>query len=88
MWLCFVLAGLAADLDGILVVHGAIKALMIAKINKALSANSKDLYSLTIKVALSEFDIPREKIDKIIKLTTEIIQSNSFSRDLVEKLKL
>ena len=72
----------------ILVVHGAIKALMMAKINKELSADFKDIYSLTIKVALSEFDIPKQKIDKIIKLTTEVIQSKSFSREIVEKLRL
>ena len=71
----------------ILAIHGATKALILAKINKQLSANLNDIYSLIIKIALSEFDIPKKKIEKIIKLTTKIIQDETFSRHLAEKLK-
>ena len=71
----------------VLAIHGATRALMLATINKQLSANLNDIYSLIIKIALSEFNIPRKKIDKIIKLTSKIIQTKAFSRDLAEKLK-
>jgi AcrR family transcriptional regulator len=70
-----------------LAIHGATRALMLAKINKKLSANLEDIYSLIIKIALSEFNIPRNKIDNVIRLTTQIIQARSFSRNLAEKLK-
>jgi hypothetical protein len=60
---------------------------MLATINKQLSANLNDVYSLIIRIALSEFNIPKKKINKIIKLTTKIIQTKTFSRDLAEKLK-
>jgi len=71
----------------ILAIHGATRSLMLAKINKQLSATLNDIYSLIIKIALSEFNIPRKKIDKIIELTTRIIQSKTLSKDLAEKLK-
>ena len=70
----------------ILAIHGATRALMLAKINKQLSANLDDIYSLIIKIALSEFNIPQKKINEIIKLTTQIIQTKTFSRNLAEKL--
>jgi len=71
----------------ILAIHGATRTLMLAKINKQLSANFNDIYSLIIRIALSEFNIPKKKINKIIKLTTEIIKNKTFSRNLAEKLK-
>lgn len=71
----------------VLAIHGATRALMLAKINKQLSANLNDIYSLIIKIALSEFNVPKEKIDKIIKLTTAILQDETFSKKLAEKLK-
>lgn len=71
----------------VLAIHGATRALMLAKINKQLSATLNDIYSLIIKIALSEFNVPKEKIEKIIKLTTEIIQDETFSKNLAEKLK-
>ena len=71
----------------VLAIHGATKALVLAKINKQLSANLDDIYSLIISIALSEFNIPKKKINKIIKLTTTIIHTKTFSRDLAEKLK-
>lgn len=71
----------------ILAIHGATRALMLAKINKQLSASLSDIYSLIIKIALSEFNIPEKKINKIINLTTKIIQTKTFSRNLAEKLK-
>ena len=71
----------------ILAIHGATRALTLAKINNQLSANLNDIYSLIIKIALSEFNIPKKKINKIIKLTTKIIQTKTFSRNLAEKLK-
>ena len=70
-----------------LAIHGATRALMLAKINKKLSANLEDIYSLIIRIALSEFNIPGNKIDNVIRLTTQIIQARSFSRNLAEKLK-
>ena len=71
----------------ILAIHGATRALMIAKINKQLSASLEDIYSLIIRIALTEFDIPKKKIEKIVRLTTKIIQAETFSRNLAEKLK-
>jgi len=71
----------------VLAIHGATRALMLATINKQLSANLDDIYSLIIRIALSEFNIPRQKIDAIISLTTTIIQTKAFSRDLAGKLK-
>jgi AcrR family transcriptional regulator len=71
----------------VLAIHGATRALMLAKINKQLSANLNDIYSLIIRIALSEFNIPEKKINNIIKLTTKIIQTKTFSRNLAEKLK-
>ena len=71
----------------VLAIHGATRALMLATINKQLSANLDDIYSLIIRIALSEFNIPRQKIDAIISLTTTIIQTKAFSRGLAGKLK-
>ena len=71
----------------VLAIHGATRALMLATINKQLSANLDDIYSLIIRIALSEFNIPQQKIDAIISLTTTIIQTKAFSRDLAGKLK-
>ena len=71
----------------ILAIHGATRALTLAKINKQLSANLSDIYSLIIKIALSEFNIPKKKIEKILKLTTKVMQAETFSRDLAKKLK-
>jgi AcrR family transcriptional regulator len=71
----------------VLAIHGATRALMLAKINKQLSANLNDIYSLIIKIALSEINIPKKKINKIIEITTKIIQTKTFSRNLAEKLK-
>ena len=71
----------------VLAIHGATRALMLAKINKQLSANLHEIYSLIIKIALSEFNVPKEKIEKIIKLTTKILQDETFSKNLAEKLK-
>jgi hypothetical protein len=71
----------------ILAIHGATRALTLAKVNKQLSANLNDIYSLIIRFALSEFNIPKKKIEKILKLTTKVMQAETFSRDLAEKLK-
>ena len=71
----------------ILAIHGATRAIMLALINKQLSAHLNDIYSLIIRIALSEFNIPEKKINEIIKLTTKIIQTKAFSRSLAEKLK-
>jgi AcrR family transcriptional regulator len=71
----------------ILAIHGATRAIMLALINKQLSAHLNDIYSLIIRIALSEFNIPEKKINEIIKLTTKIIQTKTFSRSLAEKLK-
>jgi AcrR family transcriptional regulator len=71
----------------VLAVHGATRALMLATINKQLSANLSDIYALIIRIALSEFNVPQKKISKIIRLTTKIMQTKSFSKDLAEKLK-
>jgi AcrR family transcriptional regulator len=71
----------------VLAIHGATRALMLAKINRQLTANTNDIYSLIIRIALSEFNIPQEKIDEIIRLTTKIIKTKAFSRKLAEKLE-
>jgi AcrR family transcriptional regulator len=71
----------------VLAIHGATRALMLATINKRLSADLNDIYALIIRIALSEFNIPQKKINKIIRLTTSIMQTKSFSRNLAEKLK-
>jgi|GEM_PF-850293 len=71
----------------VLAIHGATRALMLAKLNKKLSANPDDMYSLIIRISLSEFNIPAAKINKIIRLTSKIIQSKTFSKNLAEKLK-
>jgi hypothetical protein len=60
---------------------------MIAKINKQLSVDLKEIYSLILRIALTEFNIPRKKIEKILKLTTEVIQAGTFSKNLAERLK-
>ena len=70
----------------ILAIHGATRALMLAKINNQLSASLEEIYSLIIKLALSEFNIPKKQIEKILKLTRKIIQAEILSRDLAEKL--
>ena len=70
----------------ILAIHGATRALMLAKINNQLSASLEEIYSLIIKIALSEFNIPKKQIEKILKLTRKIIQAETLSRDLAEKL--
>lgn len=69
-----------------LAIHGATRALMIAKINKQLSIDLKEIYSLIIRIALTEFKIPQKKIEKILKLTSEIIQAGTFSKNLAEQL--
>jgi hypothetical protein len=71
----------------VLAIHGATRALMLATINKRLSARLNDVYSLIIRIALSELNIPEKKINKIIRLTAAIMQTKTFSRDLAEKLK-
>jgi AcrR family transcriptional regulator len=71
----------------VLAVHGATRALMLATINKQLSADLNDIYALIIRIALSEFNIPQKKISTIIRLTTRIMQTKTFSRNLAEKLK-
>ena len=70
----------------ILAIHGATRALMLAKINDQLSASLEEIYSLIVKIALTEFSIPKKQIEKILKLTREIIQAETLSRDLAEKL--
>ena len=71
----------------VLAIHGATRALMLATINKKLSAHPDDIYALIIRIALSEFNIPQKKINKITTLTTKIMQTKTFSRNLAEKLK-
>lgn len=71
----------------VLAIHGATRALMLATINKQLSADLNDLYALIIRIALSEFNITRNKINTIITLTTRIMQTKTFSRNLADKLK-
>ena len=70
----------------ILAIHGATRALMLAKINNQLSASLEEIYSLIIKIALSEFNIPKKQIEKILKLTKKIIQAETLSQDLAGKL--
>jgi AcrR family transcriptional regulator len=71
----------------VLAIHGATRALMLATINKQLSARLNDVYSLIIRIALSELHIPEKKINRIIRLTAAIMQNKAFSRDLAERLK-
>jgi AcrR family transcriptional regulator len=71
----------------VLAIHGATRALMLATINKQLSAKLSDIYALIIRIALSELNVPQKKISTIIRLTTKIMQTKSFSKDLAEKLK-
>jgi AcrR family transcriptional regulator len=70
----------------ILAIHGATRSLMLAKINNQLSASLEEIYSLIIKIALSEFTVPEKHIEKILKLTRTIIQAETLSRDLAAKL--
>lgn len=70
-----------------LAIHGATRALMIAKIGKQLSVDLEEIYSLIIRIALTEFNISKKKIQKILKLTSEIIQAGTFSQNLAEKIK-
>ena len=70
----------------ILAIHGATRALMLAKINNQLSASLEEIYSLIIKIALTEFNIPKKHIEKVLKLTRKIIRAEILSRDLAEKL--
>ncbi len=70
----------------ILAIHGATRALMLAKINNQLPASLEEIYSLIIKIALSEFNFSQEHIEKILKLTRKIIQAETLSHDLAEKL--
>ena len=69
----------------VLAIHGATKALMMAKINEQLPASPEDIYSLLITIALSEFDIPRQKIADILSLTNKIIKTETLSSNLMKK---
>jgi len=71
----------------ILAIHGATKALMMATINEQLLVNPEDIYSLIINMALSEFNIPKKKIAKILLITSKIIKDEDLSRNLKKKLK-
>ncbi len=71
----------------ILAIHGATKALMMAAINEQIPVNPEDIYSLIINMALSEFNIPKEKIAKILLLTGNIIKDKELSSSLKKKLK-
>jgi AcrR family transcriptional regulator len=71
----------------VLAIHGATRALLLAKLNNKLCAKPDDMYSLIIRISLSEFNIPAAKINKIIRLTTKILRTKTFSRNLAEKLK-
>lgn len=72
----------------VLAIHGATKALMMAKINEQLPASPEDIYSLLIKIALSEFDIPGQKIADILSLTHKIIKTETLSSNLMKKLNI
>lgn len=72
----------------ILVIHGATKALMMAKINEQVSVSPEGIYSLLINVALSEFNIPKDKIEKILLLTNRIIKAENLSERLTRKLNV
>jgi hypothetical protein len=71
----------------ILAIHGATKALMMAAINAQLPVSPEDIYSLIIHMALSEFHIPKKKIEKILLLTSKTIKDDQLSRNLRKKLK-
>jgi hypothetical protein len=71
----------------ILAIHGATKALMMAAINEQIPVSPEDIYALIINMALSEFNIPKEKIAKILLLTGKIIQDEELSSNLKKKLK-
>jgi AcrR family transcriptional regulator len=71
----------------ILAIHGATKALMMAAINEQIPVSPEDIYSLIINMALSEFNIPKEKIEKILLLTGKIIRDEELSSNLRKKLK-
>jgi hypothetical protein len=70
----------------ILAVHGATKALMMAAINEQIPVSPEEIYSLVINMALSEFNIPKKKIAKIILLTGKIIKNEDISSNLKKKL--
>jgi hypothetical protein len=59
---------------------------MLAKINNQLPASLEEIYSLIIKIALSEFNVPKTQIEKILKLTRKIIRDETLSQDLAGKL--
>ena len=71
----------------IVAIHGATKALMMAAINQQLPVSPEDIYSLIIHMALSEFNIPQTKIEKILLLTSTTIKDDQLSRNLRKKLK-
>ena len=71
----------------ILAIHGATKALMMAAINEHIPVSPEDIYSLIINMALSEFNIPKKKIEKILLLTGKIIKDEELSSNLKKKLK-
>jgi hypothetical protein len=71
----------------ILAIHGATKALMMAAINEQIPVSPEDIYSLIINMALSEFNIPKKKIEKILLLTGKIIKDEELSSNLKKKLK-
>lgn len=71
----------------VLAIHGATKALMMAKIKEQLTLSPQDVYSLLINIALSQFDIPREKIATILSLTNKIIKTETLSKHLMKKLR-
>jgi hypothetical protein len=45
------------------------------------------LSTLIIRIALTEFNIPKKKIEKILKLTSEIMQAGIFSKNLAKQLQ-
>ena len=71
----------------ILAIHGATKALMMAAINEQIPVSPEDIYSLILNMALSEFNIPKKKIEKILLLTGKIIKDEELSSNLKKKLK-
>lgn len=71
----------------ILATHGATKALMMAAINEQIPVSAEDIYSLIINMALSEFNVPKKKIEKILLLTGTIIKDAELSSTLKKKLK-
>lgn len=71
----------------VLAIHGATRALMLAAINRQLTTNLDSIYSLIIRIALSELKIPDKKINRIIKITTSILHTKTFARSLAAKLR-